>query len=104
MTKGILLIIVFAGWFLVKNQSNREILFSDQLSFSAKTEQIIHSWKEQVWHRSATSLRKTPAAIPLPFLYEKKYCLRTIVHLPELKDAPDSSNLYPLTPMLIHSL
>ncbi len=104
MKKGILLTMVFAGWFLANNQSSREVLFNKHLSISEKTGQLVHSLKERVWHSSAAGFRKTPPAIPVRFLHEKKYCLRTIVHLPDLKETTDSSNLYPLTPMLMHSL
>lgn len=107
MKKGILLIMVFAGWFLVNKQSTREVLFSKHRIISEKTGQLVHSWKEQVWQRSATEHRKTPPAIPVSCLHKKKYCLKTIVHLPELKEIMENtgnSNLYPLAPMLIHSL
>jgi hypothetical protein len=66
--------------------------------------------KDRVWQSSATGFRKTPAAIPVvpaKLLHEKKYCLRTIVHLPELKETLENTGnsiIYPLAPMLIHSL
>ena len=110
MKKGILLIMVFAGWFLAKNQSSREVLLNKHLSISEKPGQLVQLWKEQVWHTSATSIRKTPQAIPaVPtgFVCEKKYCLKTIVHLPQLKETFESTGnsiSYPLTPILIHSL
>jgi len=110
MKKGILLTLVFAGWFLAKNQSSRETLLNKHLSISEKTGQLVYSLKERVWHSSATGFRKTPVAIPVfpvSALKEKKYCLRTIVHLPELKETKKNthnSNRYPLTPVPIHSL
>lgn len=110
MKKGILLTLVFAGWFLVNNQSSREVLLNKHLGISEKPGQLVQLWKEQVWHTSATSLRKTPQAIPaVPagFVCEKKNCLRTIVHLPQLKKTFERTGngiSYPLTPVLIHSL
>jgi hypothetical protein len=110
MKKGILLTLVFAGWFLANNQSNREVLLNKHLSISKKNGQLVYSLKVRVWHISATGFRKTPVAIPVfpvSALKEKKYCLRTIVHLPELKETMESTRnsiIYPLAPMLIHSL
>lgn len=104
MKKGFLLTLVFAGWFLVKSQQLQQLVF-DKQPMSTNTR---HKLKEvaNLFFQQAKAERKLPP-MPTMHIQHRKFCLKTIVHMPQQKKQPRNNReetFCPLTPVLIHSL
>jgi hypothetical protein len=104
MKKGFLVTLVFAGWFLIKSQQLQQLVFGKQTMITNTGHKL--NEVANLFFQQAKAERQLPP-LPTMHLQHRKFCLKTIVHMPlqqEQQRNNGEETFYPLTPVLIHSL
>jgi hypothetical protein len=107
MKKGIVLLFVFAVWFIASNKNYRQLLFNKNTTIETKVQQLAMAAAGNLFYHTDAKTKKPIKLLPVHHFDQTHFCSeKGIESIPPPEKITNSSELvtYPLLPLFIHTL